>query len=785
MWLGSLIGELHRRSVWQVLGSYAVVAWIILQLAETLEGLIGLPLWFGPTIVVVVLLGFPVLLVTTLTQGGLSGPGEGRTPYPDRAEGLDGSFSSWEPLESNPVKNLLRHLFTWRNALLGGFLMAVLLTIGTAGYSGLRSAGIGPLGSLVAKGVFETNEELILSEFEDRTPDGTLGETVTALFRIDLNQSSFLHLLDRGELTQPLIRMQRDPQEPITHQVAVELAQREGVKAVISGEVLPLGPGAVVSTRLVAAGTGEILVALRETARTVDAVPDAVDRLSAQLRERIGESLRSIQGDPPLGEVTTGSIEALRKYVQAEWALDMGDIGTAEALVKEALDEDPDFSMAYRKLGVILSNQERNQDEAKEAFTKAYEGRNRLPDRERLLAEAAYFTYVTDDLDSAILAYEEVLDIYPNDGIAGNNLAVLYGERGEPERAAELYVQSIERGHAPAVSYTNAIFTLYKAGQADSADVILDLFKEAYPSHPQALQYGAALASARFDYTAAEDQALDLLKAQEGNPRWEMMAEVDLAGFAMVRGRLNEGAERLLRAHDLQAGSGTPFTDLPKPVFEALGLASIQLHFFQDAEGAVHTLDKGGTREGAQAGTRVGDEYSAGLEFAGLYAQAGHPQRARELLDGYRSGQPEDSTEGEEGEAALTFAQAAIFLAEGETEEAVRLYREGRVLAPLCDLCGLVEMGEAFEAAAMPDSAVAVWEGYLEVNGLFRSQRDNIGLHRVLLGLGRSYEVLGQPDRAEEYYLWFLDLWSGADPGLRPRVEDIGRRVLALRAGTL
>ena len=70
MRFGSLIGELHRRSVWQVLGSYAVVAWLVLQLAETLEGLIGLPLWFGPAVVVVVLLGFPVLLVTALTQGG-------------------------------------------------------------------------------------------------------------------------------------------------------------------------------------------------------------------------------------------------------------------------------------------------------------------------------------------------------------------------------------------------------------------------------------------------------------------------------------------------------------------------------------------------------------------------------------------------------------------------------------------------------------------------------------------------------------------------------------------
>ena len=73
MRFSGLIGEIHRRSVWQVMGSYAVVAWVILQLAETLRGLIGLPLWFGPAVVVVVLLGFPVLLITALDPGRIRG----------------------------------------------------------------------------------------------------------------------------------------------------------------------------------------------------------------------------------------------------------------------------------------------------------------------------------------------------------------------------------------------------------------------------------------------------------------------------------------------------------------------------------------------------------------------------------------------------------------------------------------------------------------------------------------------------------------------------------------
>lgn len=777
MRLGSLIGELHRRSVWQVLGSYAVVAWLVLQLAETLEGLIGLPLWFGPAIVVVVLLGFPILLVTALTQGGWKKTGSFESRFRDSADGGDGSLSSWASLERLPVRDALRRVFTWRNAVVGGAVTAVLLMMGTAGYSGLRSAGIGPLGSLVARGIFESTENFILSDFEDRTSDGTLGETVTALFRIDLSQSTSVRLLARTELSQALVRMERDPMNPVTHDLAMELAQREGIKAVVSGEVLPLGPGAVVSARLVVASSGETLVALRETARTIAAVPDAVDRLSAQLRERLGESLRSIQGDPPLEEVTTGSLAALRKYVQAEWAADMGDVSTAEALVKEAITLDSTFSMAYRKLGVILSNDERNEEEARAAFTKAYEGRERLTDRERLLAEAAYHKYVSEDLDAAIQAYEGVLAIHPTDRIAGNNLAVLYGDKDEPEKAAELYIRVIERGLSAAVTYTNAVFTLFDIGQADSASAILASFQKEYPNHPQWAQYSAAFASATFDYETAEGLVQELLEAQEGNPRWEMWGEAEMSGYALVRGRLNEGAERILRAYALQDQAGTRFAEQPRPVFEAMGMATLQLDFLQDSTGAVYSLDQ------ALAGPElevVGPEAWGHLEFARTYARSGRPDRARERMAAFRAEVPAE-IQGEDGcRSDLLSVEAAIALAEGNPEEAVRLYRQARLLVPQCDFCGLPEMGEAFEAAAMPDSAAASYEGYLGIKALFRSGNDNVRLHRALLGLGRSYEALGQRERAAEYYSWLLDLWSEADPGLQPRVEEVRTKLGAL-----
>ena len=135
MRLGHWLRELHRRFVWQTLGIYAVVAWIILQLAVALEGLIPLPSWFGPATLVVVLLGFPVFLVPALTQGGAERDEPYRSRFQDSADGGDDSLSSWKSLEAQPIRDALRRVFTWRNAVAGGVVMAVLLWIAVAVYS--------------------------------------------------------------------------------------------------------------------------------------------------------------------------------------------------------------------------------------------------------------------------------------------------------------------------------------------------------------------------------------------------------------------------------------------------------------------------------------------------------------------------------------------------------------------------------------------------------------------------------------------------------------------------
>src|SRR5438309_2169591 len=113
---------------------------------------------------------------------------------------------------------------------------------------------------------------------------------------------------------------------------ALELAEREGAKAVVQGQIDPLGRGYVLSAELVSATDGTALVSLRENAKDDGAIIDAVDRLSKRLRERIGESLKSIRASEPLEQVTTSSLAALRKYSQALRANDAGATDRAVTL---------------------------------------------------------------------------------------------------------------------------------------------------------------------------------------------------------------------------------------------------------------------------------------------------------------------------------------------------------------------------------------------------------------------------------------------------------------------
>ena len=209
---------------------------------------------------------------------------------------------------------------SWRRTAFGGVyaMSAFLLIVIT--WMALRALGIGPAGSLFAQGALRPNERIVVADF--RSPgDTTLGPVITEAFRAGLGQSQSVVVIPATTVRDVLRRMQRDPNAAVDVSLAREIATREGMKAFIEGEVLAIGGRYALGVRLVETQTGAPLVSLQERADSEGELLAAIDRLTRRLRERTGESLRDIHKALPLEQVTTPSLDALRKYVQGTRAV--------------------------------------------------------------------------------------------------------------------------------------------------------------------------------------------------------------------------------------------------------------------------------------------------------------------------------------------------------------------------------------------------------------------------------------------------------------------------------
>jgi eukaryotic-like serine/threonine-protein kinase len=360
----------------RVAGLFALASVGVLALAYLLVRLLGLPDWAFAAALGLLAAGLPIMLWTGVIERRRAiARTTGRSAVPSGVE-------RW---------------FTWRRALMGGVTAFGVLGLGTAVYMAMRLLGIGPVGTLVASGVLAKRDRLVLADFENRTADTTLGRSVGEAFRVDLAQSPVVRLLDAAAVQDALGRMGRDPRARLDLAVARELAQREGAKAVVHGKIDPVGRGYVLTAELLGAADGAELVAVRETARDDGAIIDAVDRLSKRLRERIGESLKTIRASEPLEHVTTGSLEALRKYSEGVREADAGDMGQAATTLQEAVTLDTGFAMAYRKLAAMLNNTFAAPSQIAAAASKAFQYRDRLPPLERYLASAFYYDVVERD----------------------------------------------------------------------------------------------------------------------------------------------------------------------------------------------------------------------------------------------------------------------------------------------------------------------------------------------------------------------------------------------------
>jgi len=643
----------------------------------------------------------------------------------------------------------------------------VALALG-GGVLALYAGGAFDGASLVDRGMLADRGRILIADFRSPSADSALGGAVTEAFRIDLAQSRAVTLVQPDYVRQTLERMQRDPNTPLDAQVAREVAIRDGIEAVLTGDIAHAGSGFVISARLVSSQSGAALVALRETADDSTRILRAIDRLSHNLRRQIGESLRTIDDNEALEQVTTPSLEALRKYSQSQMANAEGDTERSLALLREAIVLDTGFAMAYRRLGVLIGNSGGRRSDQVDALTRAYAHRDRLTDRERYLTLGTYYMQVSGDRERAAASYRSLLDEHPNDVVALNNLSIILTESGSFAQAEALARRAIAVQPAMPAFWSNLLNAQVLQGKLDSAQASVAALRTVARSPAFAAELEIGLAVQRGEYDTATAMVRRLGDSRRESVEVQRQVSGQLAGLAAVQGRLAEADAQLGRLVTMNDEGGRPETAL----FFQMVRAGIELWFRGNANRALQQADAALRRQPLSNFDPRDRPY---LGIAILFAEAGRPDRARALLSEFDRVVPEGDRR-----LALEARHAvlgAIALAERRPQEAIN---EFRAQDEASFVGADANLGRAYDLAGMPDSAIASYQRYLDTPFIGRLPLDAMWRGRALYRLGELYEERGDRVKAADRYSEFVKLWKRADPDLQPKVTEAKQRLEAL-----
>lgn len=767
-----IVREAHRRSLWQVFGVYLALAWGVYQVVKELTELFGLPDWVPGLGIVLLLIGLPIVLATAFVQEGAPG----RRAEPQVAEPIDPTLlpmreatsSGGAPGAEAAAAPRPHHLlFTWQRALLGGVVAFLLLGITAGGYMGLRNAGVGPFGSLLASGELNAREPILIAEFTPLNGDSMLARTVTEAFRVDFAQTPSVTVVQPKRVHDALRRMSRDVDSRLDAELAHEVAIRDNIKTYLVGELSQAGNRYVVAAKLFATRDGRVLASYRETAANADDIIGAVDRLSKKLRNKIGESLKTIRAEKPLELVSTPSLEALQKYTQGAYAIDVqNDHDAGISLLKEAIELDTAFAMAWRKLAVAYGNSDASDDLRQRALLKAYSFRDRLPDIERYSTTGMYYYSMKGDFQKALSAYELLAERDPT--WPPNNLGITYMRVREYRKALDTFKRTIAVDSTLGQGYRNVVDAYMALGLRDSALQAVEVLRQRGDDY-DAFEKEVFVAATFRDYERVEQLVNG--KVPAGTRFERLRLDHTRADLYWTQGRARESERVRAQAIALEVERGNDVRELEYAIWKA-GYAWL---VEQNPTRARQLLDEAVRRYPLDKYPVLDRPYRS---LANSYAMLGDRARAEQYKQAFEQSIPEELRY--DTREWYDFMKGAHALHEKRFDEAIALWRAAADRSS-CPVCTDWELAYAFEQAGMPDSAIARLEHFVQTPFSRSLWEDTHELAITYERLADLYAGRGDTQKALLYAGKFVALWQNADLELQPRVRAKREMIRQLR----
>ena len=587
-------------------------------------------------------------------------------------------------------------------------------------------------------------DTIVISDFENTTNEPVFDGALKVALAVALEQSPFLKVFPDDRARDTLRLMERAPDERITRALARDIARREQLKALISGSIASLGHNYVIALEAVNADTGDVMAREQAEATSKEQVLTSLGAASTRLRERLGESLASVQKfDAPLPRATTPSLDALHSYSLA--LSDGREVPRLESIpqLKRAIELDSTFAMAHAQLSAVYANT--YQSALAPAYSKrAFELRDRVSERERFFISWRYYRDAVQAWDKGLELARAWTAAYPREAFAFNSLGAAFIRFGEFEASVDPFRQAIRLDPKFVPAYGNLAASLLALDRLTEARAVLQDAAAKQLDFAGARRLSYLLAFVQGDSATMERELQASLGVGETNAAFGWQAQT--SGFD---GRVRQAHDQF--AQGIETSRRGNFNEIAAQMT------------IEDAEMHAIVGQCSEARSEASAGLALSRDNGTLEHASRTLAICGAEREALELSSELAKGFPEAVFT---NRLQIPLTAAAVALQRGDAARTIQLLEPVRRYdhAPSAEFWPAYLRGQAYLRLKNGQAAAAEFRNIIAHRGEVPASMLYPLSH---LGLARAAVLSQDTETARQSYREFLTLWKTADAGLR------------------
>ncbi len=264
-----------------------------------------------------------------------------------------------------------------------------------------------------------------------------------------MQQTPYLNVLGIDKVNATLAQLKLPPTTKIAPDTARHICGKTNSKMVISQSIADAGNGYHLEMRALNCESGATLAEERADISARNQAVHELGTTAVRLRKKLGEPAASLaRFDQPLEKALSSSPEALQAGARGGKLYLAGDVEGALKLYQRAVELDPNYGVTHGAIGSAHGALGHYDLEAA-SFTRAYQLRDRMMERNRLNIELIYYSNVTGELDKAYSVLLRALELFPRDVYFHRNLANTLFQLGQLKRAADVEDETARLGPSP------------------------------------------------------------------------------------------------------------------------------------------------------------------------------------------------------------------------------------------------------------------------------------------------------------------------------------------------